>query len=201
MRTGKLIIAHLGNGASMVAIEDGRSLDTTMGLTPTGGLVMSMRSGDLDPGVVLYLLREKGMTPEEVNHLINQQSGLLGLSGSSADMQDLLKQEETNESAALAVELFCYQARKFIGALAAVLGGLDTFVFTAGIGENSAVIRERICAKLGFLGIQLDSDRNKKNAPVISRQNSPVTVRVMQTNEELMIARHTRDLVTVSEEF
>jgi acetate kinase len=116
-------------------------------------------------------------------------------------MQDLLKQEETNESAALAVELFCYQARKFIGALAAVLGGLDTFVFTAGIGENSAVIRERICAKLEFLGIQLDSDRNKKNAPVISRQNSPVTVRVMQTNEELMIARHTRDLVTVSEEF
>ena len=125
MRTAELLIAHLGNGASMVAIEDGRSLDTTMGLTPTGGLVMSMRWGNLDPGVVLYLLREKGRpAPEEVNHLINQQSGLLGLSGSSADMQDLLKQEETNESAALAVELFCYQARKFIGALAAVLGGL-----------------------------------------------------------------------------
>lgn len=198
---GKLIMAHLGNGASMVAIEDGRSLDTTMGLTPTGGLVMSARSGDLDPGVILYLLREKGMTPEEVNHLLNHQGGLLGVSGTSADMQDLLKQEDTNKNAALAVELFCYQARKFIGALAAVLGGLDTFVFTAGIGENSAVIRERICAKLGFLGIQLDSDRNKKNAPVISRQNSPVIVRVMQTNEELMIARHTQDLVTVSEEF
>jgi acetate kinase len=122
--SGKLIIAHLGNGASMTAIEDGRSLDTTMGLTPAGGLVMSNRSGDLDPGVMLYLLQEKGMTPAAVNHLINHQAGLLGISGISSDMQDLLAQENTEAGAALAVELFCYQARKFLGALAGVLGGL-----------------------------------------------------------------------------
>ena len=138
---GRLIIAHLGNGASMAAIEGGRSLDTTMGLTPAGGLVMSTRSGDLDPGVILYLLQEKGMTPAAVNHLINQQAGLLGISGISSDMRDLLAQKDTNPDAALAVDLFCYQARKFTGAFAAALGGLDTFVFTGGIGENSAAIR------------------------------------------------------------
>ena len=167
-----------------------------MGLTPAGGLVMSTRSGDLDPGVMLYLLQEKGITPAAVNHLINHQAGLLGISGISSDMQDLLTQEETETDAALAVELFCYQARKFIGALAAVLGGLDTFVFTGGIGENSAIIRARICANLEFLGIHLDLDLNKQNAPIISKKASPVTVRVMKTNEELMIARHTRDLLT-----
>ena len=148
--TGKLIIAHLGNGASMAAIEGGRSLDTTMGLTPAGGLVMGTRAGDLDPGVMLYLLQEQGMTPAEVNHLINHQAGLRGISGISEDMRDLLAREDTAADAALAVGLFCYQARKFIGALATVLGGLDTFVFTAGIGENSATIRERICAQPGI---------------------------------------------------
>ena len=193
---GKLILAHLGNGASMAAIEDGRSLDTTMGMTPTGGLVMSTRSGDLDPGVVLYLLLEKGMSPEEVNYLLNHNAGLLGVSGTSADMQDLLKQEKTDKNAALAVELFCYQARKFIGALAAVMGGIDTLVFTGGIGEKSAIIRERICANLKFLGISLDAVSNRENAAVISDNNSQVCLRVMQTNEELMIARHTRDVIT-----
>ena len=192
---GRLIVAHLGNGASMAAIEDGRSLDTTMGLTPAGGLVMSTRSGDLDPGVILYLLQEKGMTPAAINHLINQQAGLLGTSGISSDMQDLLVQKNTNPDAALAVELFCYQARKFVGAFAAALGGLDTFIFTGGIGENSAAIRAQICEPLEFLGIHLDLGLNEGNSPVISRRASPVVVRVMKTNEELMIARHTRDLM------
>jgi len=193
--SGKLIVAHLGNGASMTAIEAGRSLDTTMGLTPTGGLVMSTRSGDMDPGVVIYLLQEKGMTPEAVNQLVNRQAGLLGTSGFSPDMQDLLSQKDAKPEAALAVDLFCYQARKFTGALAAALGGIDTFVFTGGIGENSAIIRARICEPLEFLGIRLDRTLNEGNSPVISRQDSPITVRVMKTNEELMIARHTRALV------
>jgi acetate kinase len=193
--SGKLIIAHLGNGASMAAIEGGRSLDTTMGLTPAGGLVMSTRLGDLDPGVIVYLLQEKGMTPAAVNQLINHQAGLLGISGISADMHDLLAQENTQAGAALAVEIFVYQARKFVGALAAALGGLETLIFTGGIGENSDTIRARICAPLGFLGIHLDQELNEGNSPVISRHDSPVTVRVMKTNEELMIARHTRDLI------
>jgi acetate kinase len=193
-----MIIAHLGNGASMAAIENGRSLDTTMGLTPAGGLVMSTRVGDLDPGVIIYLLQEKEMSPAAVNHLINHQAGLLGISGISSDMQDLLAQEDTQADAILALKIFCYQARKFIGALATVLGGLDTFVFTAGIGENSATIRARICANLEFLGIHLDLDLNNENAPIISKKDSPVTVRVMKTNEELMIARHTRDLIIES---
>jgi acetate kinase len=193
---GRSIVAHLGNGASLVAIKDGQSLDTTMGLTPAGGLVMGTRVGDLDPGVMLYLLQEKGMSPAAVNHLLNHQAGLLGISGISSDMQDLLTREDTEAGAALAVELFGYQARKFIGALATVLGGLDTFIFTGGIGENSATIRARICTNLEFLGIHLDPDLNQENAPIISKQDSPVTVRVMKTNEELMIARHTRDLLT-----
>ena len=192
---GKLIIAHLGNGASMAAIEDGRSLDTTMGMTPTGGLVMSTRSGDLDPGVVLYLLQEKGLTPAEINQLLNHQAGLLGISGISADMQDLLAQADKKAGAALAVEIFCYQARKFIGALAAALGGLNTFVFAGGVGENSPAIRARLCAPLEFLGMRLDPALNEKNAPLISTKDSAVAVRVMKTNEELMIARHTRDLI------
>jgi acetate kinase len=190
--SGKLIIAHLGNGASLAAIEAGRSLDTTMGLTPAGGLVMSTRSGDLDPGVIIYLLQEKGMAPAAVNRLINHQAGLLGISGISSDMQDLLARADTEVGAALAVELFCYQARKFAGALTAVLGGLDTFIFTGGIGENSATIRARICANLEFLGIHLDPELNQENAPIISKQDSRVTVRVMKTDEELIIARHTQ---------
>jgi acetate kinase len=194
--SGRIIMAHLGNGASLAAIVDGRSLDTTMGMTPTGGLVMSTRSGDLDPGVVLYLLREKGMSPEEVNDLLNHNAGLLGVSGTSADMQDLLKQEKTNKNAALAIELFCYQARKFIGALAAAMGGVDMLVFTGGIGEKSAVIRKRICTNLEFLGISLQADLNQQNSPVISDHDALVRVRVMPTNEELMLARHTRDVIT-----
>ncbi|MFQ5736429.1 MAG: acetate/propionate family kinase [Thermodesulfobacteriota bacterium] len=185
----RMVVAHLGNGASMAAIENGVSVDTTMGLTPTGGLVMSTRSGDLDPGIIVYLLREKGLGAEGLNELLNKRSGLLGLSGISPSMEDLL--ESGQRRAQLAVEIFCRQARKFIGALSASLGGLDTVVFTGGIGENSPLVRERICAPLGFLGLSVDPQRNGQNAGVISKDGGRVTVRVIRTNEELMIARHT----------
>jgi acetate kinase len=192
---GRVIIAHLGNGASMAAIRGGESMDTTMGFTPTGGLMMSTRSGDLDPGVMLYLLREKRLSPSAVSDLVNRRAGLLGVSGISPDLRDLFAQSAKNPHAAEAIALFCYQARKFLGALAVALGGLDTLIFTAGIGENMPVIRRRICEHLEFLGIRLDSARNERNAAIISRAASPVTVRVMTTNEELMIARHTRHLM------
>lgn len=192
---GRVIIAHLGNGASMAAIAGGISLDTTMGFMPTGGLMMSTRSGDLDPGVILYLLEEQGMSPSAVNDLVNHQSGLLGVSGISSDMRDLFVKKANNLHAAEAIALFCYQTRKFLGALAAVLGGLDTLIFTAGIGENMPAIRWRILERMEFLGIRLDSSRNEQNAAIISRDDSTVTVRVMKTDEELMIARHTHNLI------
>ncbi len=192
---GRVIIAHLGNGASMAAIRGGKSMDTTMGFTPTGGLMMGTRSGDLDPGVILYLLREKFMPLPAVSDLVNHRSGLLGVSGISSDLRDLVAQKTKNPHALEAIELFCYQARKFVGALAGVLGGLDTLIFTAGIGENMPRIRRRICQRLDFLGIHLDPALNERNAEVISRSGSQVTVRVMKTNEELMIARHTRSLL------
>jgi len=192
---GKVIIAHLGNGASMGAFRNGKSIDTTMGFTPAGGLVMSTRSGDLDPGVLVYLLREKGLDASALNRLVNKQSGLLGASGTSSSMKELLDKEQSDARAAAAVDLFCYQARKFVGALSAVLGGLDTLIFTGGIGENAPSIRERICKDLEFLGIDVERDRNLKNSPMISRDRGPVAVRVMKTNEELMIARHTYALI------
>jgi acetate kinase len=188
---GRVIMAHLGNGASLAALKGGVSQDTTMGMTPAGGLVMSTRSGDLDPGVILYLLQEQGLTPDAVNDLLNHRAGLLGVSGLSSDMQDLLALEARDPRAAAAVALFCYQAQKFLGAFTAVLGGLDTLVFTGGIGENSSVIRQRLVANLGGFGIALDPALNEAQAPVISSAASRVTVRVMKTNEELMIARHT----------
>jgi acetate kinase len=188
---GRVIVAHLGNGASMAAIQSGKCIDTTMGLTPAGGLVMGKRSGDLDPGVLLYLLQEKGRSPSTVDYLVNERSGLMGVSGSSSDMRDLLGREARDPHAAQAVELFCYQARKFVGALATVLGGLDTLIFTAGVGANSPLVRQRICRGLEFMGIRLDASRNDAGAPVISSAGGPVTVRVMKTDEELMIARHT----------
>jgi acetate kinase len=192
---GRLIIAHLGNGASMAAVQKGVSIDTTMGFTPAGGLVMSTRSGDLDPGVILYLLDKKGLSSAGVSDLVNQRAGLLGLSGISSDVKDLLDKEKEDPRAAGAVDIFCYQAKKFLASLAAVLGGLDTLIFTAGIGENAPSIRGRICRDLAFLGVHIDSARNDRNAPVISPDGSPVTVRVMRTNEELMIARHTAKLL------
>jgi acetate kinase len=191
---GRVVIAHLGSGASMAAIRHGRSVDTTMGFTPAGGLVMGTRSGDLDPGVLLYLMRERRLSADQLDDLINRQSGLAGVSGISGDMQDLLDREAGDPRAAEAVALFCYQAKKYLAACAAVLGGLDQLVFTAGIGEHAAPVRERICADLGFLGIELDALRNARHDPVISSEHSRVAVRIIRTNEELMVARHARRL-------
>jgi acetate kinase len=192
---GRIIIAHLGNGASMAAVHHGESVDTTMGFTPTGGFVMGTRSGDLDPEVILYLLRVKKMTVAEVNDLVNLRSGLSGVSGISSDMKDLLDKEREDNHAAEAVSLFCYQAKKFLAGLVAALGGLDTLIFTGGIGENASPIRRRICEGMEFLGLSLDPGLNDANAPIVSRNDSPVTVRVMKTNEELMIARHTYNVI------
>jgi acetate kinase len=190
-RRGRVILAHLGNGASLAAVRDGRSIDTSMGFTPAAGLVMSTRSGDLDPGLLSFLSRSEHLTPGKLEHMVNQESGLLGVSETSPDVRDLLSREAKDVRAAEAIELFCYQAKKWIGAYAAALGGLDTLVFAGGIGENSPLIRERICADLDFFGIKLHSGRNGKNAPVISTNSTPVTVRVIRTDEELMIARST----------
>jgi acetate kinase len=192
---GRVIIAHLGNGASMVAVRGGVGVDTTMGFTPAGGLVMGTRSGDLDPGVLLYVLEEKGLSPQQLGELINKQAGLLGVSETSADMRDLLGRETDDSRAAEAISLFCYGAKKFLGALAAALGGLDALVFTGGIGEHAATVRWRICEGLEFFGIRLDPDRNAEHSPVISRDGTRVTVRVIPTDENLMVARHTRRLV------
>lgn len=188
-KQGRVILAHLGNGASMAAVRDGRSIDTSMGFTPAAGLVMSTRAGDLDPGLSYYLMKDGQLSVEQFQHMVNHESGLLGVSGLSSDMRDLLAHETSNARAAQAIELFCYQAKKWLGAFAAVLGGLDTLVFAGGIGENSAPVRARICAELGFLGINLDVTRNADHAGIISTDNSAVTVRVIHTNEELMIAR------------
>jgi acetate kinase len=196
---GRVIVAHLGSGASMAAIHHGVGVDTTMGLTPTGGLVMSTRTGDLDPGVLLFLLESRGMSPADLSRLVNKEAGLLGVSGTTADMQDLLTREATDPCAADAVGLFCYQARKLLGGLVAALGGLDTLVFTAGIGEHSPVIRARICDGLRYLGVEVDTARNAVHAPLISSDASRVVVRVIPTNEDLMIARHTHRLILEEE--
>jgi acetate kinase len=187
---GRVIIAHLGSGASMAAILGGKSVDTSMGFTPLDGLVMATRSGDLDPGALLYLLDRDKMSAQEMDTLLNQESGLLGVSGTSSDMKILVANMKNDARAAEAVELFCYRAKKYIGAYAAVLGGLDLLVFAGGIGENSSVIRQRICDGLEFLGIRLDAPRNKSNADLISSPQSRVKVRVVKTNEDLTIARH-----------
>jgi len=187
--TGRVILAHLGNGASMAAVRDGKSIDTSMSFTPTSGLVMSTRSGDLDPSLAPYLARTEQMTTKQFYEMVNHKSGLLGVSEISSDMGDLLTQEAHESQAAEAVALFCYQAKKWIGSFAAALGGLDTFVFAGGIGENAPRVRARICDGLGFLGIDLSESRNAKTAGVISTDASRVTVRVIQTDEDLMIAR------------
>jgi len=185
---GRVILAHLGNGASLAAVRDGKSMDTSMSFTPTAGVPMSTRSGDLDPGLVWYLARTEQMTAKQFSEMVNFQSGLLGISETSSDMRDLLKCETQDVRAAEAVALFCYQVKKWIGAFAAALGGLDTLVFAAGIGENAPAIRARICAGLEFLGIELGEQRNADGADVISTTDSRVAVRVMHTNEEWMIA-------------
>jgi len=186
---GRLILAHLGNGASLAAVRDGKSIDTSMGFTPAAGLPMGTRPGDLDPGVAWYLMRSENLTPKQFSNLINHESGLLGISETSSDMRDLIVRQTSDVRAAEAVELFCYQTRKWIGTFAAVLGGLETLVFAGGIGENAGEVRARVCSELRFLGIELDEVRNATNSPVISTEASPATVRVIRTDEELMIAK------------
>jgi acetate kinase len=186
---GRIILAHLGNGASLAAVRHGKSIDTSMGFTPTAGLVMSTRTGDLDPGLVYYLARTERMSAARFQRMVNHESGLLGVSGTSSDMRDLLVQEAVDVRAAEAVALFCYQAKKWIGSFAAILGGLDTLVFAGGIGENAPAVRKRICDGLDFLGVELNENRNAKNASLISPDAGRVQVRVIGTDEELMIAR------------
>jgi acetate kinase len=185
----RVILAHLGSGASMAAVRKGKSIDTSMGFTPAGGLMMGTRPGDLDPGVAWYMMKSEHLTPKQFNEVINHGSGLLGISETSSDMRDLLAMETDDVRAAEAVALFCYQAKKWIGAFAAALGGLDTLVFAGGIGENCPVVRSRICEGLGFLGIELDDKRNQEIEGIISAATGRVTVRVIHTDEQLMIAR------------
>jgi acetate kinase len=192
---GRVILAHLGNGASLSAVQDGKPIDTSMGLTPTAGIPMSTRSGDLDPGIIWYLAQTEKMSAKQFNEMVNFQSGLLGVSETSSDMRDLLSREKEDRRASEAVALFCYQVKKWIGAFAAALGGLDTLIFTGGIGENASLIRCRICEGMEFIGLCLDPGLNHVNAAIVSRKDSRVTVRVMKTDEELMIARDTYNLI------
>jgi len=188
---GRVILAHLGGGASMAAVRDGQSIDTSMAFTPTAGLVMNTRSGDLDPGLVSYLLRADSMNAQQFQTMVNHESGLLGVSASSGDVRDLLKRESRDSHAREALDLFCYQAKKWIGSFSAALGGLDTLVFAGGIGENSAEVRRRICAGLEYLGVHVDPGRNERHEAVISAPAAPATVRVIRTDEESVIAAAT----------
>jgi acetate kinase len=195
----RMVIAHLGNGASLAAIQDSHCVDTTMGLTPTGGIPMSTRSGDLDPGVILYLLRNKSMNADKVEALLNRHSGLAALSGGTADMRDLKKLAEGGDAACrLAIEVFATAIRKTVAAFAAILGGLDLLVFTGGIGEHDPKLRASVCAGLDFMGISLNVQRNSRNDPVISVDGAVCEVRVMPSQEDLQIARHCRLLLSQS---
>ena len=186
---GRVILAHLGNGASLAAVRDGQSADTSMAFTPAAGLPMSTRSGDVDPGLVGFFASTEKMSAEQFHQMANHESGLLGVSEISSDMRDLITREANDQRAADAVALFCYQVKKWIGAFAAALGGLDTVVFTGGIGENAPIVRARICEGLEFLGIELDQQRNAVNAEAISTAASRVAVRVIPTDEEMIIAK------------
>jgi acetate kinase len=192
---GRVILAHLGSGASITAVRNGKSVDTSMGFTPLEGLVMSTRSGDVDPGVLLYLLGQGKMSPQQLSQLLNRESGLLGLSESTADMRELLQKEASDPRAALAIQLFCYRTKKYIGAYAAALGGIDLLAFSGGIGENAPTIRERICAGLDFLGLSLDSSSNRANSPLISTAASRVKIRVVRADEEQTIAQQVSSLL------
>jgi acetate kinase len=193
---GRAILAHLGSGASLVAVRDGRSIDTSMGFTPAAGIPMGTRSGDLDPGLLWYLSRTEGMDAKRWNEMVNFRSGLLGVSETSSDMRDLLGRETQDVRAAEAVALFCYQVRKWIGSFAAALGGLDALVFAGGVGENAPAVRERICGDLGFLGIELDRGLNDANEGVISRASGRVAVRIVRTDEEGRIAATVRRVLS-----
>ena len=186
---GRVVLAHLGSGASLAAVKRGQSVDTTMGFTPASGLVMGTRTGDLDPGLVGFLSRTHGVTVDQFDHLVNHESGLLGVSETSSDVRDLLARVSFDVRSSEAIDLFCYQTKKAIGAFAAILGGLETLVFAGGIGENSPEIRRHICEGLAFLGIALEETRNETSAPLISTSEGPTKIRVIRTNEELMIAK------------
>jgi acetate kinase len=194
---GRVILAHLGNGASMTAVYGGKSIDTSMGFTPAGGITMGTRPGDLDPGIAWYMIKSENLTPKQFNKLINHESGLLGISETSSDMKDLLAKETDDVRAEEAVELFCYQVKKWIGSFSAALGGLDTLVFSGGIGENCPVIRSRVCEGLEFLGIELEEKRNLVNAQVVSKENRKTIVRVIHTDEELMIAKTVNQIINL----
>jgi acetate kinase len=191
----KIILAHLGNGASLTAVMNGKSIDTSMGFTPASGLPMGSRSGDIDPGLVSYIMQAEKLSIKEFDHLINHESGLLGISGTSSDMRDLIKTCKENIHAEEAIDFFCYQIRKWIGAYTAVLGGLDTLVFSGGIGENLPDIRKRICKGLNYLGIELDEKLNSENSNQISLPSGRVKIKVIRTNEELMVARMAFDVL------
>jgi acetate kinase len=186
---GSLVLAHLGNGSSLAAVRDGRSVDTSMCFTPLGGVIMSTRSGDLDPGLVAFIARTEGLTPDAIEDLFSRRSGLAAISGSTGDMRELLDREQSDPACRLAVDMYAYQIRKWIGAFAAALGGLDGLVFTGGIGEHAPAVRGRICAGLEFLGVHVDQARNANSAGVISTPGARVVVRVIPTDEELMIAQ------------
>ncbi|HUY05106.1 MAG TPA: acetate/propionate family kinase [Candidatus Paceibacterota bacterium] len=196
---GRVILAHLGSGASLAAVSAGKPVDTSMGFTPAGGIVMSTRSGDIDPGLVRYLMRTEKMTAEAFDRMVTLESGLLGISETTSDMYDLISRETEDVRAAEAVELFCYQVKKGIGAYAAALGGVDTLIFAGGIGENSSILRSRICSGLGFLGIELDEEQNAAHAAVISSESGRVAVRVMHTDEARMIAQSVREVLGLAE--
>ena len=196
---GRIILAHLGNGASLAAVNNGKPIDTSMGFTPASGVPMGSRSGDIDPGLAGYLARTEGMNAAQFDEMVNEKSGLLGVSETSADVRNLLRSERNDPRAAEAVALFCYQIRKTIGAFAAALGGLDTLIFSGGIGENAPVVRMRICEGMDFLGIELDAARNARNAPVISTVFARVNVHVIPTNEELVIARAVCNVLGLTE--
>jgi acetate kinase len=191
----KVILAHLGNGASLEAVKDGKSIDTSMGFTPSAGLVMGTRCGDLDPGLNYYLARTEGMDAGQFQHMVNEESGLLGISETSSDMKDLILHEANDIRAKEAIEVFCYQTKKWIGSYSAALGGLDTLVFSGGIGENVPAIRQRICEGLEFFGIEIDENLNRTNEGLISKETSWVNVRVIHTDEEFMIAQQASQIL------
>jgi len=192
----KIVTAHLGNGCSMAAVDRGNSIDTTMGFTPLEGLLMGTRSGDLDPSLILYIMGKEGLSLSEAGTLLNKHSGLIGISGESSDMREILTAvKEGHKRSKYAFEIFCYRIKKYLGAYAAAMGGLDAFVFTGGIGENSYEVREEVCRNLEFLGIQIDDSMNKNSEEVISVNGSKVAVLKIPTNEELVIALDTSEIV------
>jgi acetate kinase len=195
----KIVIAHLGSGASMAAIKNGKGYDTTMGFTPAGGLMMGSRTGDMDPGVLTYLLEQKGYDARRLSTLVNHQAGLKGYSGITGDMHVLLDRRESDLRAAETVDLYCYIAKKHMGALIAILDGLDILVFTGGIGESASAIRTSICASMNFAGIRLDENLNQHNSEIISSTEANVAVHVLKTDEERIIAEHTLELIALTD--